>query len=194
MTIRTILPLFILLLFSCKTKKNVGDTQPAKCDYIGTVKDFTGLDACKFMILDGKGMKLLPAEGIGDFKLVDGQKITFSYEKMPEMMSACMAEDMIVKITCIEVIGVTPTKKECVKVSMPYENEWLKGLNEKYRPYQINRYNYLDGYAYFFSTRDMNYLYDCQGDLICKYEAHEKGPCAARVSDLENEVVIWIID
>ena len=194
MTLRCLALLIPLFLFGCKTKKDVGTTKTATCNMEGTVKDFTGLDACSFLIVDRKGKKYLPAEGIGDFKFVNGQKISFSYTVLEDMMSSCMAEDHIIKLTCIEQIGVPPVKKECVKVSTPFKSEWIKNLNDKYRPYQINRYDYLDGYAYFFSSREMNYLYDCQGDMICQYEAKEKGKCAARVNGLENEVVIWIID
>ncbi len=194
MTLRCLALLIPLLLFGCKTKKEVGTTKMAACDTEGTIKDFTGLDACTFLIVDRKGKKYLAAEGVGDFKMVNGQKINFSYTVLKDMMSSCMAEDYIVKLTCIEAIGEPPVAKECVKVSTPYKCDWLKELNDKYRPYQINRYDYLDGYAYFFSSREMNYLYDCQGDMICKYEAKEKGHCAARVSNLQNEVVIHIID
>ena len=194
MTLRCLALLIPLLIFGCKTKKEVESTVTSTCNVEGTVKDFTGLDACTFLIVDRKGKKYLPAEGVGDFKMVNGQKINFSYTALPDMMSSCMAEDFIVKLTCIEAIGAPPIKKECVKVSTPFKSEWIKNLNDKYRPYQINRYDYLDGYAYFFSSREMNYLYDCQGDMICQYEAKEKGKCAARVDGLENEVVIWIID
>ena len=183
-----------LMLLGCKTSKDTGKLKTSTCNIEGTVKDFTGLDACTFLIVDRKGKKYLPAEGIGDFIFADGQKVSFSYTIMEDMLSSCMAEDYIVKLTCIEETGAPPSRKECVKVDTPFKSEWIKALNDKFRPYQINRYDYLDGYAYFFSSREMNYLYDCQGDMICQYEGKEMGHCSARVEELENEVVIWIID
>lgn len=98
-----ILSLFLFLgLFnsSCNSKKIV--TNGNHCNHSGVVKDFTGLDGCRLLIVTDAGKKLLPAAlPEMDFELKDGQKIKFDY-KETDGMSICMAEDMIVEITCIE--------------------------------------------------------------------------------------------
>ena len=103
---------FILLVlsFSCtptqnvETKKEEPKEDMAKCETLGTVKDFTGLDGCGLLIVLESGRKLEPVV-IEDknFKLRDGQKIRFNYKAEREVMSICMG-GMTVRITCIEEI------------------------------------------------------------------------------------------
>ncbi len=92
-------------IISCKTKKDVSNGENAECKTIATVKDFTGLDGCKFLIILENGDKLLPAK-LNDesFEFHDGQKISFDYKELQDVMSICMAEDMAVEITCIKEI------------------------------------------------------------------------------------------
>jgi len=96
----------ILLSISCTPTQNIDDVkeETKKCETVGTVKSFSGLDGCGLLIVLESGKKLQPAV-IEDknFKLQDGQKIRFNYEPEGGMMSICMA-GMMVKITCIEEI------------------------------------------------------------------------------------------
>ena len=39
-----------------------------------------------------------------NFTFQDGQKIRFDYKEMKDAMSICMAEKMIIEVTCIEEI------------------------------------------------------------------------------------------
>ncbi|MEM9885752.1 MAG: hypothetical protein AAF849_07665 [Bacteroidota bacterium] len=74
-----------------------------KCDTTGIVKDFSGLDGCNFLIVLENGDKLQPMEVVDNFEWKDGQRITFSYELVPDAMSTCMA-GKIVKVTCVDVL------------------------------------------------------------------------------------------
>ncbi len=79
--------------------------ESSECKTIATVKDFTGLDGCTFLIVLENGDKLLPVKlNDENFELHDGQKIRFDYIELPDAMSICMAEDMAVEITCIKEI------------------------------------------------------------------------------------------
>ena len=108
---------FIILLIgsivSCtptKTQDSEGDdiavpreviTKPS-CGTLATVKDNSGLDGCKFLIILDNDQRLEPLV-VEDksFEFKDGQRIRLNYEQEREMMSVCMS-GMGVKVTCIE--------------------------------------------------------------------------------------------
>ena len=75
-------------------------SEPVNNAVLGIVKDMTGLDGCKMMIILPNGDKLQPVEIIPDFELKAGQKIRFTY-KSADVMSICMAGKTVV-ITSIE--------------------------------------------------------------------------------------------
>ena len=95
----------LTFLLSCNTKPEVSKNKQSACKTTATVKDFTGLDGCTFLILLENGDKLLPAK-LNDesFTFRDGQKIRFDYKEMKDVMSICMAEKMTIEVTCIEEI------------------------------------------------------------------------------------------
>ncbi len=66
------------------------------------LKDYTGLDGCKWVIELAKGERLEPVN-LGDFKinLVDGNKVVVSYHEETDRGSICMV-GKIVTIDCIE--------------------------------------------------------------------------------------------
>lgn len=98
-----------LLLFSCLLwlagcGSNKGAKPANNCNTTGTVQDFTGLDGCRLLIVTEDGKKLLPGRILdSDIQLEAGLRIRFDYRPV-DMMSVCMAEDLIVEITCLEVI------------------------------------------------------------------------------------------
>ena len=95
--------LLCCMLFSACHSGKSSDGQNS-CNSTGEVKDFTGLDGCQLMIVMEDGKKLLPGSIlVNDVTLEAGQKIRFDYRPI-EMMSVCMAEDLIVEITCLEVL------------------------------------------------------------------------------------------
>lgn len=92
----------IFCLFACNSGKSSDNGQ--SCNTQGEVQDFTGLDGCQLLIVTADGKKLLPGRMLSeDVQLQAGQKIRFDYRPI-EMMSICMAEDLIVEITCLEVM------------------------------------------------------------------------------------------
>lgn len=90
----------------CTPKKVKDDPVPENrttCLTAGTVKDMRGLDGCTFLIILENGQKLLPARlPDPDFQFREGQKVRFDYKKSTAGASICMAEDMIVDISCLE--------------------------------------------------------------------------------------------
>lgn len=67
-----------------------------------TIRNFTGLDGCSWLLVLEDGKKLEPTnlENFDFIKLEDGKKVIVEYEAQTAMASICMAGS-IVKITCI---------------------------------------------------------------------------------------------
>ena len=73
------------------------------CNLNGTVKDYTGLDGCGYLIELDNGPRLEPAIVHDSIKFYDGQRVRLSYTERNDMVSICMA-GVIAEITCIEEI------------------------------------------------------------------------------------------
>ena len=160
---------------------------------MGTVKDFTGLDGCKLLIVMDNGDKLLPSK-INDesFTLAENQRISFSYVEIEDAVSICMTENAIVEVTCIKLIEQLPIKKECIKTDNINDAAWMKAVIEKHDALKVERYDYLDdGWAYFFKNTKHGYLYDCQGTFLCEVEKNQLSQCKSPVKDPNKGTVIW---
>lgn len=77
----------ILLTFSCK--KNVSGEES------GTVRDYTGLDACGFVIVLDRGETLEPISFPAGTVLTDGRRVTIKYRVRDDRATACMAGTIV---------------------------------------------------------------------------------------------------
>ncbi|MEZ4949078.1 MAG: hypothetical protein R2879_01440 [Saprospiraceae bacterium] len=191
--------IFLLLpfvLLACKTKQtNAPNQEPITCKTKGTVKDFTGLDGCKFLIILHDGTKLLPAK-VNDkkFQFREGQEIMFDYEDLSDYgMTICMAEDQIVEITCIHEVGKDPAlPSDCSATLNPMEIPWMKTLMESYKPFRVVRYDFQEQYLYYFQAAPVAYLHDCKGDLVCEVPGKMLNDCYAQIQALGQGKVIYL--
>ena len=98
------LPLLILtgLLFiiSCEDKDETLD-----CDIKATLRDYTGLDGCGFVLVldNGEVLEMGDFDEEPDFQFNDGMEVSISYEEMQGMATICMVGP-IVRIMCMEII------------------------------------------------------------------------------------------
>ena len=98
------LPLLILtgLLFiiSCEDKDETLD-----CDIKATLRDYTGLDGCGFVLVldNGEVLEMGDFDEDPDFQFNDGMEVSISYEEMQGMATTCMVGP-IVRIMCMEII------------------------------------------------------------------------------------------
>lgn len=188
--------LLVILLFACRTKKDTtgdGNNNTDTCEHMGTVKDFTGLDGCKLLIVMDNGDKLLPNK-INDesFTLAENQRISFSYVEIEDAVSICMTENAIVEVTCIKLIEQLPIKKECIRADNINAAPWMQEAINKHDALKVERYEYLDdGWAYFFKNTKHGYLYDCQGTFLCEVEKNQLIQCKSPVKNPTNGRVIW---
>lgn len=180
----------ILSIQACKTTKKVDPL--TQCTLIGSVKNLQGLDGCDWVIVTEDANALIPIERVfNGIALEELMKIRFGYKKRPEMMSACMAGD-IIEITCMEVISKgIPKKEECVNVNNPQRVRWMKKAMDKHRPAEIMKYPYrTDGWAYLFLGKQC-FLYDCQGTLLCEKASSEYKDCLKLVMPGSKGQSIW---
>jgi PKD repeat protein len=84
-----------------------GSDQPGECNLTGTVRDYTGLDGCHYLIELDNGIRLEPILNDTMFHFRDNQRVRLSYIECPDLMSICMA-GIIAEITCIEEIDPAP--------------------------------------------------------------------------------------
>lgn len=170
----------LLLSLSCKTNKKGAATKG--CQTIGTVKDFTGMDGCKLLIVLDNGDKLLPAK-VNDknFTLQDGQQIKFDYKELDNMASICMMEKAAIEITCIELMGDMPIIPECFNTNDPLQVEWMKTIMDEKELASIEKFKFrTDGWAYLFYYDSKQLLYDCQGTLLCEHEGRSPNACKTK--------------
>lgn len=199
---------FAIALVACNTNKpaettkvapKVEKTVPLKtapvCTTLGTVKDHTGMDGCKFLIHLENGDKLLPQK-VSDrsFRFSDGQKIRFGYEEVKDGASVCMMENMIVNVVCIEEV-FDGNVNDCATTDDPFSVDWMKEIMEKVKPEMVIRSTYKGTPNYFFSvTRccdHQSFLYSCRGKVICTDGGITGGDCKGLMKELRNQVVIY---
>jgi hypothetical protein len=119
----------VLMAGNCKKEKL------KKCDRVGYVVDYTGLDGCG-LVIESDDDKFEPVELPDGQQLNAGDKIAFSYEEV-NAASICMVGTMI-KVTCLEVLssnGCRPTKY--------VNNEELSKAVKP--PFKLNRYSVKKG-------------------------------------------------
>lgn len=89
----------LLVVLSCNNKDN-----PLLCDEKATLRDFTGVDGCSYvLVLDNeKVLEIDNLEFEPDFQFRDGLRVSVTYEEVSSV-SICMI-GQIVKVLCIDLI------------------------------------------------------------------------------------------
>ena len=77
--------------------------EPQECVHTGTVRDYTGLDGCHFIIELDSGPKLEPVRLPYSFEFYDGQRVAVGYQPLLDAASICMV-GILADITCIREI------------------------------------------------------------------------------------------
>ena len=90
----------LLFIISCEDKDETLD-----CDIKATLRDYTGLDGCGFVLVLDNG-EVLEMGGFDEepgFQFNDGMEVSISYEEMQGMATICMVGP-VVRIMCMEII------------------------------------------------------------------------------------------
>ena len=90
----------LLFIISCEDKDETLD-----CDIKATLRDYTGLDGCGFVLVldNGEVLEMGGFDEEPDFQFNDGMEVSISYEEMQGMATICMVGP-IVRIMCMDII------------------------------------------------------------------------------------------
>jgi len=188
--------LLLTLCLACKSTQNNSKKSDdlTACNTTATVKDYTGLDGCRFLLLMENGEKWLAvgAKKLG-WKFEDHQKIIFGYKEIQPMASVCMAEQKTVELTCIALAENTgkPNIPECYRTKEPMTVPWMKEIIKKKQVEKVIRYPYSDNFAYLFWTNKKSYVYDCQGFFLCEVQGENLSQCYRTIEGKEQGIMIW---
>lgn len=201
--------LFSLILFlgACDTTSKTTnpkapiDNPSRSCFTKAVVKDMRDLDGCQFLLELDNGDKLMPIEVKDkDFKFENNQLVEIGYKEEKDAMTTCMAGTPVT-LTCIKLVdligGVKPAipqKVPCEKLNAPFDRNWMKEHVIRLKPTKIDRYDYLeDGWAYHLVNDNEEYIYDCQGTLLCDGKpGNEK--CQSYLARMKNKFTIWVVN
>jgi len=169
------------------------------CEETALIKDMRGTDGCEWLLELDDGTRVLPAAMPKiDFEFENNVLVKIGYMEVKDGMSACMAENKIVNITCIEKVaktgGIRPAKNGCDKLNGPFDAGWMKDLVIKHKPTKIDRYNHLDGFAYYLQSATKSYLYDCTGALLCEVEGKASNDCTKKIKSMSEKFTIWVVN
>ena len=194
----------LLLLAACNSPAPSSATtdNPSKsCFTTALVKDMNGLDGCTFLLELDNGDRLLPLEIKGkNFDFKNNQLVEIGYKIVPDAMSVCMAETQAVNVTCIKLVALTggikpskPVKVECAELNAPYDKSWMKDNVIRIKPRQIDRYKYLDGWAYHLVNNETEYIIDCQNTTLCSGK-RGNSKCKEYLSRMTEKFTIWVVN
>lgn len=153
--------------------KSLGISLPAArntCETVGEVWDFDGLDACQLLIQTTEGHLFAVASLPQGYELEGGTRIRFGFRYAEGEGSACGREDALIRITCMQLLrGSSGFSRPFVCEAFDEPAIWVQELIEELRANYVTRFPWKDNrYVYLFETSDGQYLYDCQGFLLCQ--------------------------
>ncbi len=185
---RSLLFLALLGALGCKVNHQAANLA---CDEFGIVKDFSDLDGCSLLIELENGNLLNPAKVPNGFQLAANQRIRFSYKKLEDMASICMAEKAIVEITCINEIKENTAETSCVDTENPFAVGWMDKALDLHNPNQVIKYKHGNGWAYLFRGIPMSFLYNCDGTLICETRSNHDDCHENYLATFGRGKIIW---
>lgn len=170
---KTIFYYSLLLVFACGTPKSQVGTPNAEdasvCKTMVEAKDFSGLDGCQILLITDDGQKLLVGESLPGKSIEAGKYYAIDFEVFEGMASICMAEDKIIRLTCLQEIKKDrPIIKKCYNTEDVFDIPFLKREIEKNQPLRIIRFEFRGGAAYQINGEQGYKLIDCQGNNMCE--------------------------
>ncbi|MEO7177145.1 MAG: hypothetical protein ABIV51_14490, partial [Saprospiraceae bacterium] len=185
---------FCMIWASCHKPPIIAELK-TPCAVQAVIIDMRNLDGCKYLLQLTDGTKLLPLNWPATFPQEDGLKIWITYDIVKDGASMCMAEDQMVTLQCVQKRESSDGAflRDCPKVIDPMRVDWMKEVIIERDPNRIDRYQYLEGFAYMFYCNTSKCLYDCAGRLICTRTEDDKG-CQDIFSEIKNQTVIWVLN
>lgn len=173
--------------------------QETACNETVVALDMSDLDGCGMVLVTGDNKKLLPVN-LGEYPITvsNGDKLSVSYTVLEDGMSICMAEDAMIKLTCLERIEVSPERLDCPKMKDPVDFSWSKKILGEIELRHIERFVTGDGDFYMFRSYGDCRLYKCTGQLICTGTCDKNDECetyfASQNIEVSDKRVIYVQD
>lgn len=165
------------------------------CERVVSIKEFTGLDGCGFLLED-KNVKLLLTANF-NLKITGlpvGTILYASWEAQDAMASICMKEDSIVTLKCLQNQGVVLEKGQaCPQMIDPYKSEWAAEIMQSFDPQKVTEIANGDTKLYRFDNASGALIFDCSGTFICFRIPPETDACELNLGETE-EKVIYVLD
>lgn len=160
------------------------------CETVGEVWDFDGSDGCGLVIQTTEGHLFAVAGLPQGYELERGSRIRFGFRyAVQEESRPCSTADAMVRITCMQVLrGSSGFPRPFVCQSFDEPSAWLQDLVIEHRANYVTRFPWKeDRFVYLFETSDGQYLYDCQGFLLCQ----PKSNCLRFIEDFSLGKLIY---
>lgn len=160
-----------------------------RCETLAEVRNYQGLDGCQMLLETDAGNLLLVASISGGQQIELGSRIRFGFEYVNNAASACQHADATIRISCVQQVRETSYLPRPI-VCEAYDeiSEWLYDFALEYAATYITRFPWSSGrYAYLFESADGQYLYDCQGYVLCKAPRN----CLQFIEDFSEGVIIY---
>ena len=157
-----------------------------------TAQDFSGLDGCGLLLVQDDGTKLL-ASNLDYFSpnAAAGDVMRVSYLEAGDMMSICMAEKKIVRLTCFEMVSKSDGCQEMID---PYRVDWAKDIMEQLDPNKVELLVLDDSKVYRFIGREETRIHDCDGRIVCRYKNEDPSPCEGVIKRIAETRVIYVMN
>ncbi len=200
MNYKIILLLSIGFILGCNSSKQTSESNEnidkeesaSLCQEEVTAKDFSDLDGCTMMLINEKGEKLLLAQNNQDIPIENGKSYKVGYKILQGMASICMAENAIIELTCIELIGAKSSTLNCKPSQNGFDDAFLKSLIDQNEIGRIERFDFADLWAYKVESLNKKWLYNCEGKELCGGDFRNFSECFATFrSELKNPKIIF---
>ena len=188
-----------LLCFTWLTLTSEKCDQDTTCKESVVAMDMSDLDGCGMILVAGDDKKLLPVN-LEEYPLTieNGDHLNVSYTILKDGMSICMAEDAMIKLTCLELISQEPEESDCLEMKDPVDFAWSKKVLGEIEMRHIERLNTSDGDYYMFRSHGDCRLYKCTGQFICMSTCDKNDECETYFANNNIEVtatrIIYVQD
>ncbi len=187
------LVIFIMVIFSaCSIFKGSGgeDAVESDCTERATVKSFSNVPGCQFLIVLEDGTKLQSMEGLSGYGPVsDGAVVKIDYEVQEGTRSLCRETDNVVSITCMDVM--TFPEEECADKTTVFNRNWFRNA-KSFSNATALKYHPTDSINYFRFEGDRPMFFNCYGKLECTRDNYDPGTrCYELLNTMKTARVIW---
>ncbi len=182
-----------MVLFSaCSIFKSSGGEEVVEsdCTERATVKSFSNVPGCQFLIELEDGTKLQSMEGLRGYgPISDGAVVMIDYEVQEGTRSLCRETDLVVSITCMDVM--TFPEEECADKTTVFNRNWFRNA-KTFSNATALRYHSTDSINYFSFEGDRPMLFDCYGKMECTRLNYDPGSrCDVLLNTMKTARIIW---